>query len=213
MAGVTCLDIEEEISDQGLLRADDLNSVQKLLESVNVKPKSRACFATFVATYGDVEVQSIQIEFRESEEYPKFLDKLNGIFSGAPEGAMYSFRRKMRSFTFKPNRLYSDWLPAQELDVKVIKSFSLNILNVPNPSLFQFYESYETKLKEKNVEAGQDKLNAWGITDFLVRCFLVPDVKDYSVVNPRFVALPVPLDQRRTLADWHIAKEVSKNTV
>ena len=131
MAGVTCLDIEEEISDQGLLRADDLNSVQKLLESVNVKPKSRACFATFVATYGDVEVQSIQIEFRESEEYPKFLDKLNGIFSGAPEGAMYSFRRKMRSFVFKPNRLYSDWLPAQELDVKVIKSFSLNILNVP----------------------------------------------------------------------------------
>ena len=115
------MDIEEEISDQGLLRADDLNSVQTLLESVNVKPKSRACFATFVATYGDVEVQSIQIEFRESEDYPKFLDKLNGIFSEAPDGAMYSFRRKMRSFVFKPNRLYSDWLPAQELDVKVIK--------------------------------------------------------------------------------------------
>ena len=79
--------------------------------------------------------------------------------------------------------------------------------------MFQFYECYETKLKDKNVEAGQDKLNAWGITDFLIRCFLVPDAKDYSIVYPRFVALPVSLDQRRTLADWHIAKEVSKNIV
>ena len=87
-------------------------------------------------------------------------------------------------------------------------------MNVPKPSFcFQFYESYETKLKDKNVEASQDKQNAWGITDFLIRCFLVPDAKDFSIVHPRFVALPVPLDQRRTLADWHIAKEVSKDIV
>ena len=123
MAGKTCLDIVEEISDQGLLRANDLGSVQALLESINVKPKAKSCFATFVATYNDAEVQSIQVEFTESEEYPRFLDKLNGIFPDAPDGASYSFARKMRSFVFKPNRLYSDWLPAQELDLKVIKKF------------------------------------------------------------------------------------------
>ena len=126
MAGKTSLDIEEEISELGLLRANDLGSVQALLESNNIKPKAKSCFATFVATYSDAEVDSIQLEFTESEEYPRFLDKLNGIFPDAPEGASYSFARKMRSFVFKPNRLYSDWLPAQELDVKVLKSFILN---------------------------------------------------------------------------------------
>ena len=125
MAGRTCLDIEEEISDQGLLRANDLNSVQALLESNNIRPKSKACFATFVASYNDNEVESVQVEFMESEEYPRLMDKLNGIFPEAPDGASYSFARKMRSFVFKPNRLYSDWLPAQELDLKVMQSFIL----------------------------------------------------------------------------------------
>ena len=125
MAGRNCLDIEEEISEQGLLRADDLNSVQALLESNNIRPKSKACFATFVTSYNDNEVESVQVEFTESEEYPRLMDKLNGIFPDAPDGSSYSFARKMRSFIFKPNHLYSDWLPAQELDLKVMKSFIL----------------------------------------------------------------------------------------
>lgn len=57
------------------------------------------------------------------------------------------------------------------------------------------------------MEAGQDKLNQWSVTDFLVRCFLVPD-KSVDTLHPRFVALPIPYDQRRNLADWHVAKEV-----
>ena len=139
MAGKTSLDIEEEISELGLLRANDLNSVQALLESNNIKPKAKSCFATFVATYSDAEVESIQLEFTESEEYPRFLDKLNGIFPDAPEGASYSFARKMRSFVFKPNRLYSDWLPAQELDVKVLKSFYFKFfVDIPKPSFLVF---------------------------------------------------------------------------
>ena len=120
MAGRTCLDIEEEISELGLLRANDLGSVQALLESNNIRPKAKACFATFVANYSDNEVESVQVEFMESEEYPRLMDKLNGIFPDAPDGSSYSFARKMRSFIFKPNRLYSDWLPAQELDLKVM---------------------------------------------------------------------------------------------
>ena len=125
MAGRTCLDIEEEISDLGLLRANDLGSVQALLESNNIRPKSKACFATFVANYTDNEVESVQVEFTESEEYPRLMDKLNEIFPDAPDGSSYSFARKMRNFVFKPNRLYSDWLPAQELDVKVMSNFIL----------------------------------------------------------------------------------------
>ena len=39
MAGKTCLDIVEEIGDQGLLRANNLGLVQALLEGINVKPK------------------------------------------------------------------------------------------------------------------------------------------------------------------------------
>ena len=73
---------------------------------------------------------------------------------------------------------------------------------------FQFFENYEAKLKGKNVEASQDKINQWGISDFLVRCYLVPD-KDFATIYPRFVALPVSLDQRKSLPDWHVAKEVS----
>ena len=144
MAGRTCLDIEEKISDLGLLRANDLGSVQALLESNNIRPKAKSCFATFVANYSDAEVDSIQLEFTESEEYPRFMDKLNGIFPDAPDGASYSFARKMRSFVFKPNRLYSDWLPAQELDVKVRKSCIFIFKNklffehAPNPSFFLF---------------------------------------------------------------------------
>ena len=128
MASRTCLDIEEEISELGLLRANDRSSVQALLESNNIRPKAKSCFATFVANYSDNEVESIQLEFTESEEYPRLMDKLNGIFPDAPDGASYTFARKMRSFIFKPNRLYSDWLPAQELDLKVIKSFILKNL-------------------------------------------------------------------------------------
>ena len=123
MASRTCLDIEEEISELGLLRANDRSSVQVLLESNNIRPKAKSCFATFVANYSDNEVESIQLEFTESEEYPRLMDKLNGLFPDAPDGASYTFARKMRSFIFKPNRLYSDWLPAQELDLKVIKKF------------------------------------------------------------------------------------------
>lgn len=126
MAGKSCLDIDEEISDQGLLRANDLGSVPALLESVNIKPKSKSCFATFVVSYSDAEVDWVQVEFTENEEYPRFLDKLSAIFPDAPDSACYSFARKMRSFVFKPNRLYSDWLPAQELDLKVI-NFTLKI--------------------------------------------------------------------------------------
>ena len=74
--------------------------------------------------------------------------------------------------------------------------------------VFQFFENWEAKLKGKNVEASQEKLNQWGVTDFLVRCFLIPD-KDFGIVHPRFVALPVSLDQRKSLPDWHVAKEVS----
>ena len=84
-------------------------------------------------------------------------------------------------------------------------------MHVPKPSFsgfFQFFENYEAKLKGKNVEASQDKINQWGISDFLVRCYLVPD-KDFCTVYPRFVALPVSLDQRKSLPDWHVAKEVS----
>ena len=121
MAGVNCLDIEEEISVQGLLRANDLNSVQTLLgNNLGIKPKSKACFASFVVNYADNEVESVQVDFTESEEYPRLMDKLSGIFPDALEGSTYSFARKMRNFVFKPNRLYSDWLPAQELDVKVM---------------------------------------------------------------------------------------------
>ena len=74
--------------------------------------------------------------------------------------------------------------------------------------VFQFYENWEAKLKGKNVEAGPEKRNEWGVTDFLVRCFLIPD-KDFGIIHPRFVALPVSLDQRKSLPDWHVAKEVS----
>ena len=123
MAGKSCLDIDEEISDQGLLRANDLGSVPALLESVNIKPKSKSCFATFVVSYSDAEVDWVQVEFTENEEYPRFLNKLSVIFPDAPDSACYSFAR---SFVFKPNRLYSDWLPAQELDLKVI-NFTLKI--------------------------------------------------------------------------------------
>ena len=63
-------------------------------------------------------------------------------------------------------------------------------------------------MKGKNVEAGPEKRNEWGVTDFLVRCFLIPD-KDFGIIHPRFVALPVSLDQRKSLPDWHVAKEVS----
>ena len=146
MAGRTCLDIEEEISEQGLLRANDLGSVQALLESNNIRPKSKSCFATFIASYSDNEVESIQLEFTESEEYPRLMDKLSGIFPDAPDGASYTFARKMRSFVFKPNRLYSDWLPAQELDLKVIKSFNFKIfVHVPKPSFLFFSFSRTTR--------------------------------------------------------------------
>ena len=78
-------------------------------------------------------------------------------------------------------------------------------------SVFQYFENYESRLKGKNVEAGQDKLNQWSNTDFLVRCFLIPD-KDFGIIHPRFVALPIPLDQRKSLPDWHVAKEVRKES-
>lgn len=71
----------------------------------------------------------------------------------------------------------------------------------------QFYKSYDTKSKSKTVEATPDQLKQWSVTDFMVRAFLVPD-KTYKAVYPRLVALPVPLDSRKSLADWYVAKEV-----
>ena len=127
MAGRSVLDIEQEISEEGLLRAENLAAVPALLEKINIRPKSKSCFASFVASYGDTEVDSIQVEFTENEEHPRLLDKLAAIFPDAPEGAHYSFARKMRSFVFKPNRFYSDWLSAQELDLKVRKFFTWDV--------------------------------------------------------------------------------------
>lgn len=113
------LDIVHEIGLEGLLRANDLASVPALLDGINVRPPAKRCFLTPVVTYKDTEVASVQLEFTENEEWPRFMDKLPNLFPDAPENSCFSFAKKMRSFVFQPNRTYSDWLSAQELDLKV----------------------------------------------------------------------------------------------
>ena len=116
----TCMDIEQEIATEGLLRADDIGAVPAKLVEVKCAPQAKHCFVTPIVKYVNDEVEYVQLFISEGDESPRYVDKLRGLFPDAPESAAFSFSRKLKSFTFGPNKTYSDWISGQELDLKVL---------------------------------------------------------------------------------------------
>ena len=120
-----------------------MGAVPAKLKQSKCIPRGKQCFATPVVKFLDNEVQSVQILLTEGDEYPRYVKRMRAVFPNSPDTVVFSFARKMRNFTFKPNRIYSDWISGQELDVK-------------------FYETYTKGSRAETVAASLKKLGEWG---------------------------------------------------